>query len=189
MDLTAPAQQSFSKKELKFKSRIEKVLATQDVTLQRQFIERVAQQLGVELIDCAAALVLLSQSNLYHALEELPAKKPAEMIPAPPKLESVFLRPIPPPKMVRYRIDVGQKHNISLEEIKNVFIEEAGVDKRMIGEVDIRFHYSIIELPEGMPTDIYQLLTTVSIQEQKLNIKRLKHRDRHSSYPQRKNKN
>lgn len=184
MDLTQQEQQAFSKKELKFKSRLEKVLATADLTLQRQLIEKITQQLGIELIDCAAALVLLSQSNLFsHHKEHLPKKDIAINVTVKP--ETVILRPMPPPKMVRYRIDVGQKHNTNIDEIKNVFIEEAGVDKKMIGEVDIRHHYSLIELPEGMPTDIYQLLTTVSIQEQKLNIKRLKHRDRHISHPQR----
>jgi ATP-dependent RNA helicase DeaD len=87
--------------------------------------------------------------------------------------------------MIRYRIEVGQKHNVNVDEIKDIFIEEAGVDRKTIGEVDIRYHYTIIELPEGMPADIYQLLTTVCIHEQKLNIKRLKYRDRHVSHPHR----
>lgn len=178
-------QQPFSKKEHKFKGRIEKTLATQDLTLQRQLIERITEQLGIDLMDCAAALVSLSQTNLFHLPKEpLPKKQPDAKV--PPKPETVILRPVPPPKMVRYRIDVGQKHNTTLDEIKNVFIEEAGVDKRMIGEVDLRYHYTLIELPEGMPADIYQLLNTVSIQQQKLNIKRLKHRDRHLPHPQRK---
>ncbi|TAK93241.1 hypothetical protein EPO05_07225 [Patescibacteria group bacterium] len=187
MDLTQQEQQSFSKKEQKFKSRIEKVVATADLTLQRRLIEKITRQLGIELIDCAAALVLLSQTNLFHQPKAHLPKKDVD-IKVAVKPESVILRPIPPPKMVRYRIDVGQKHHTSIDEIKNVFIEEAGVDRKMIGEVDIRHHYSLIELPEGMPADIYQLLTTVHIQEQKLNIKRLKHRDRHISHPQRKNK-
>jgi DbpA RNA binding domain len=188
MDVMQPDIQAFSKKEQKFRSRIAKTLAMQDLTLQRQLIERITQELGIELIDCAAALVLLSQTNLFHPPKLLPKKQ----LDAPPVItqpEAVILRPIPAPKMVRYRVDVGQKHNITVDEIKNVFIEEAGVDRKMIGEVDIRHHYTLIELPEGMPTDIYQLLASVSIQQQKLNIKRLKHRDRHySSHLQRKTK-
>lgn len=186
MDLTQQ-QEPLSKKEQKFKNRLEKVLATQDLSLQRQLLEKVTQQLGVELIDCAAALALLNQPNLYSATKEPLTKKQPETQPTV-KSASVFLHLIPQPKMVRYRIDVGQKHNVSMDEIKNVFIEEAGVDKKMIGVVDIRYHYTLIELPEGMPADIYQLLTTVHIHEQKLNIKRLKHRDRYASHPQRKHK-
>lgn len=189
MDLTQQ-QQPFSKKELKFKSRLEKVLATTDLTLQRQLIEKIMQQLDIELIDCTAALVLLSQSNLFHHGKEHYSKEPVLKknlnITAAPKPDSLILRPLPPPKMVRYRIDVGQKHNTTLDEIKTIFIEEAGVDRKMIGEVDIRHHYSLIELPEGMPADIYQLLTGVAIHEQKLNIKRVRHRDKHSFHLQRK---
>ena len=190
MDLAQQEQPLFSKKELKFKSRLERVLATADLTLQRQLIEKIIQQLDIELIDCTAALVLLSQSNLFHHSKEHGPKEPLfkkEMdIQMPHKPEAVILRPMPPPKMVRYRIDVGQKHNTTVDEIKNIFIEEAGVDRKMIGEVDIRHHYSLIELPEGMPVDIYQLLTTVSVQDQKLNIKRIKHRDRYVPHSQRK---
>lgn len=187
MDLTQHEQQPFSKKEQKFKSRLEKVLATADLRLQRQLIERITEEMGIELIDCAAALVLLSQSNLFHHSKDHSSKKEFP-VKAPLRPETVILRPMPPPKMVRYRIDVGQKHNVNLDEIKKVFIEEAGVDVKTIGEVDIRHHYSLIELPEGMPSDIYQLLTTVSIHEQKLNIKRVKQRDRYISHPHRKNK-
>jgi ATP-dependent RNA helicase DeaD len=184
MDLTEQDEQLFSKKEQKFKSRIEKVLAQQDLTLQRKLIENIVRELNIELIDCAAALVLLSQSNLYPLSKGAQAKKQFESK-TPPKPSKVFLQPIPPPKMVRYRIEVGQKHNVTLDEIKNVFIEEAGVDKKTIGEVEIRYYYTLIELPEGMPADIYQLLTTVCLREQKLNIKRLKpHRERYSNQSQ-----
>lgn len=185
MDLIQQQESPLSKKEHKVKSRVEKILADQDLTLQRRLIERITQQLGIDLIDCAAALVMLNQPNLYQLLpkEQLPKKQSAAKVAV--KSETVFLQPLPPPKMVRYRIDVGQKHNTTLDEIRSVFIEEAGVDKKMIGEVDIRYHYTVIELPEGMPADIYQLLTTVSIQQQNLNIKRLKHRDRQVSHSQR----
>lgn len=191
MDLTQQ-QPLFSKRELKFKSRLEKLLATADLTQQRQLIENISQQLGVEPIECAAALVLMSQSNLYHHskehhLKEHPPKK-QDVIKTQLMPETVILRVMPPPKMVRYRIDVGQKHNATIDEIKAVFIEEAGVDIKTIGEVDIRHHYSLIELPEGMPADIYHLLANVSIQDQRLNIKRVKHRDRYISHSQRKNK-
>lgn len=100
----------------------------------------------------------------------------------------LFLHPMPLPKMIRYRIELGQKHRVTMDEIKNVFIEEAGVDKKMIGKIDIRYHYTLIELPDGMPADIYQLLTTVCLHEQKLNIKRIKYRDRHLSPVHSKNK-
>jgi ATP-dependent RNA helicase DeaD len=179
MDLKPQAAPAFSKKEQKFKKRLEKVLSGHDLTLQRDLITRITAQSGVELIDCAAALVLLSQANLYHAAKDPDdiAQTASGSLGNNPK--SAILQPLKPPKMIRYRIEVGSKHNICVDEIKTVFVTEAGVDKKMIGEVDIRHHYTLVELPEGMPPDIYHLLTTVSIAQQKLNIKRLKHHDRH----------
>ena len=172
MDLTAQ-RPAFSKKELKFKSRIEKIVAHQDLTLQRQLIARVAQDLNIDVIDCAAALVLLSQSNPYHPIVK--KQSPQTQLDLQPEFQpkATLLRPIPPPKMIRYRIDVGQKHRTTVDEIRNVFIEEAGVDKKMIGKVEMRYHYTLIDLPEGMPSDIYRLLTSVAIQKQRLNIRKL----------------
>jgi ATP-dependent RNA helicase DeaD len=162
----------FSKKEEKFKKRLEKIVAAQDLSAQRELIGRICQHLSLDVLDCAAALVLLSQANLA----------PEPELPVADNVAAARV-PLPKAKMVCYRLEVGAKHNVTVDEIKQVFVTEAGVDIKMIGEVTIHFYYSLIELPEGMPTDIYQLLTTVSLQQQKLNIKRLKTRERLRSVP------
>ncbi len=171
----------FSKKEEKFKKRLEKILTGQDLSTQRELIERICSHLGIDVLDCAAALVLLSQANLSVDGEPSVAKFAVKT----PDISDVLL---PKTKMVCYRLEVGAKHNVTEDEIKQVFVKEAGVDIKMIGDVTIRFYYSLIELPEGMPADIYQLLTTVSLQQQKLNLKRLKtcERSRSSSHLRRK---
>lgn len=168
---------SLAKKEEKFKKRLECILKQQDLTLQRDLILRVCQQLEIDLVDGAAALVLLSQSNLYPS-SALPATVSTAQPAAKTEKAVSLLTAIPAPKMICYRVEVGEKHEITEETIKAIFVKEAGVDIKMIGKVTIHFHYTLIELPEGMPTDIYHLLTNVSIQQQKLNIKRLKLRDR-----------
>jgi hypothetical protein len=179
MDLKSPPPVPvFSKKEEKLKKRLEKMLAEQDLTRQRQLIERICQQSAINPIDCAAALVLLSQANLYTA--EPPTATLEVTPPAGDKVQ-FSLRPLAPPKMVCYRLEVGTNHQVTVDEIKSVFVKEAGVDINMIGEVNMRAYHTVIELPEGMPADIYHLLATVTIQQQKLNIKRLKPRDRNYS--------
>lgn len=177
MDFTAQQRLLvFSKKEQKLKKHLEKVLANQDLTLQRQLIERVCQQLTIEPLDCAAALVLLSQSDLYDNTTAVDTEDVTQVIDN--KENYSLLQPLPPPKMVCYRLEVGTHHQVTVDEIKNVFVNEAGVDIKMIGDVMLRVDYTLIELPEGMPADIYRLLASVSIHQQKLNIKRLKPRDR-----------
>lgn len=79
-------------------------------------------------------------------------------------------------KMVRYRLDVGCKHQITPEELKKVLIEESGVDKNNINNINIQGDYTLVELPDEMPPDIFQHLKAVEINQHKLDIKRIKAR-------------
>ena len=79
--------------------------------------------------------------------------------------------------MVRYRLEVGIKHGITLEKLKKTLVEESGVDKNNINNVDIKNFYTLMELPDEMPQDIFQHLKSVEINQQKLDIKRIKNRN------------
>jgi hypothetical protein len=80
-------------------------------------------------------------------------------------------------KMVRYRLDVGCKHQITLEELKKVLIDESGVDKNNIN-INIQGDYTLVELPDEMPQDIFLHLKSVEIKEHKLDIRRVKARNK-----------
>ena len=80
-------------------------------------------------------------------------------------------------KMVRYRLDVGRNHQITLEELKRILIEESGVDKNNIKNINIQGDYSLVELPDEMPQDIFLHLKSVEIKQHKLDIKRVKARN------------
>jgi hypothetical protein len=80
-------------------------------------------------------------------------------------------------KMVRYRLDVGRNNQITLEELKRILIEESGVDKNNIKNINIQGDYSLVELPDEMPQDIFLHLKSVEIKQHKLDIKRVKARN------------
>lgn len=81
-------------------------------------------------------------------------------------------------KMVRYRLDVGCKHQITSEELKKVLIEESGVDKNNVNNINIQGDYTLVELPDEMPQDIFLHLKSVEIKQRKLDIKRVKARNK-----------
>ncbi|TAK61428.1 DbpA RNA binding domain-containing protein [Methylobacter sp.] len=81
-------------------------------------------------------------------------------------------------KMVRYRLDVGCKHQITPEELKKVLIEESGVDKNNVNNINIQGDYTLVELPDEMPQDIFLHLKSVEIKQHKLDIKRVKVRNK-----------
>jgi DbpA RNA binding domain len=81
---------------------------------------------------------------------------------------------LPPIKLQRYRLDIGKKQKLDLETLQAVLIEESGVDRNNIQNVSIRNDYTLLELPDEMPSDIFLHLKNISINGYKLNIKRLK---------------
>ena len=75
--------------------------------------------------------------------------------------------------MVRYRIEVGRVHEITVNIIKDVLVEETGVERNKIGYVDMFDHYTVLSLPPGMPVEILQVFKEVELSEKRLDIKRL----------------
>ena len=159
--------QAMFRKEDKFKKRLKNVLESENLEQQRDLISRITAELDLNIEDCAAALVYLTQSNLYQSVKKVEQVSDFNN-------DFEIPRTVTQNKTVHYRLEVGGKHQVKQEEIKNVLVEVSGVDKKRIGRIDIRHHYTLVELPDCMPGDIFQLLTEVKIRQQKLNIKRLK---------------
>lgn len=76
--------------------------------------------------------------------------------------------------METYRIEVGHDHDVQPGNIVGAIANEAGLDSKNIGRIDIHDNYSLVDLPEGMPKEVYTDLKKVWVSGQKLNITRVK---------------
>ncbi len=146
----------------KLLKRLQRLLEEQDLDLYRAQVAEFAAKLDVDIIDCAAALVCLHRAGQGGGRRSDKAGRAAGGNAA---------REI---KMLRYRLEIGRRHQVSAEEIKALLIDESGVEEKMIGPVDIRGDFTLITLPEGMPADIYQHLQSVELKDYRLKIKRLR---------------
>ncbi len=72
--------------------------------------------------------------------------------------------------MDTYRVDVGKVHNVQPGNIVGAIANEAGLDSRLIGRIEIQQNYSLVDLPEGMPKEIFKELKNVWVVGRKLNI-------------------
>lgn len=135
----------------------------------QQIIEQLAQQLALPAQTIAATL-LMDRSPPTPPVNQRPA------LPATNPKQTI--------RSVRYRLDVGRQHQINEDSLLSLIIEESGVDRKRITYLEIREHYTLIDLPEGMPADIFQLLSEAQIGPHPLNIKRLKPGRRRSRMPQ-----
>ena len=76
-------------------------------------------------------------------------------------------------KMVRYRVEVGLCHGVKPGNIVGAITNEAGLESEFIGYIEIHENYSTVDLPEGMPREIYGALKNVWVCQRKLEITRL----------------
>ncbi len=60
--------------------------------------------------------------------------------------------------MTRYRVEVGRRDGVKPGNLVGAVANEAGIDGEFIGPIVIHDDHSLIDLPEGMPSDIYHSL-------------------------------
>lgn len=72
-----------------------------------------------------------------------------------------------------FRIEIGHLHQVKPGNIVGAIAAEAGLESSQIGRIDIFHEYSVVDLPEGMPREIFQTLKKVCIFGQPLRITRL----------------
>ncbi len=73
----------------------------------------------------------------------------------------------------RFRIEVGNKHGVQPGNIVGAIANETGLESRYIGRIDINEDYSTVDLPKGMPNDLFAQLKSVRVAGQRLNISNL----------------
>lgn len=190
--------------EKRIVTQLQLILARHSTEPLQHFLSHLSEALHIEPLELAASLLFLEPSIIAACAEanskaieianqELPLinKDDSTLDPLKQQIKAILKPSEPKPeklKMVRYRLEVGRKHDVSIEEIKNVLINESGVERTKIGYMDIRNHYTLIDLPNGMPTDIFQHLQSVELKQQMLQIKRV-NTPRKRQWQRRKNSN
>ena len=78
-----------------------------------------------------------------------------------------------PAQMETFRIEVGSVHGIKPGNIVGAIANEADIEGVHIGRVDIREDHSYVDLPEGMPKEIFKQLQKVRVAGRELRISRV----------------
>ena len=80
-----------------------------------------------------------------------------------------------------FRIEVGHVHGVKPGNIVGAIANEAGLEGRHIGHVDIREDHSFVDLPEGMPKEIFRSLKKVRVAGRELQIAYANHKPQRAS--------
>jgi ATP-dependent RNA helicase DeaD len=72
--------------------------------------------------------------------------------------------------METFRIEVGHAHGVKPANIVGAIANEAGLDSKYIGRIDIQDDHTVLDLPEGMPKELLMHLKKVWVSGQQLRI-------------------
>jgi ATP-dependent RNA helicase DeaD len=75
--------------------------------------------------------------------------------------------------METFRIEVGSIHGIKPSSVVGAIANEAGIEGVHIGRVDIREDHSFVDLPEGMPKQVFKSLQKVLVAGRELRLSKV----------------
>ena len=170
----------------KFLDKIEGALGSSDLSVFRDLVERYESEKNVPAVEIAAALAALVQGKTplllakpvvpertfetrsFEARErterpDRPKREPRERTPRDPNAPDVAMK--------TYRIEVGYQHGAQPGHIVGAIANEADLESRFIGRIDIRDDYTLVDLPDGMPPELLEHMQTVRVASKPLRMK------------------
>lgn len=160
----------------KFKQRITDTLATEELSFFTQLIEQYQTEHDTPAIEIAVALAKIAQGNTPLLLKDIPKRirkernlrsNNREYNERPQRNRKHSASNV---KMDLFRIEVGNVHGVKPGNIVGAIANETGIDGNHIARIRIEETYSTVELPAGMPKELFQELKKVRVAGQRLNI-------------------
>ena len=177
----------------KLKDRIGEILGNADLAAAlapfKNLVEQYQRTNQASSLDLAAALAYMAQGET-PLMNESPSprprfedrggkrEQPREESPQPHSGEPQVERPHrprrrPEPGMQTYRIEVGHQHGVKPANIVGAIANEAQMDSQHIGRIEIFDDHSLVDLPEGMPKELYRELQKVWVAGQQLRLSKV----------------
>ena len=157
----------------RFEEKIEQSLA-EDLTSYQNLIESFLEKSEASPVQVAAALALIAQGDEPLYLKEAKQQDRVGFDKQPNQNKRDRKRqnkePIENVPMANYRIDVGKDNDVKPGNIIGAIANEAGLDSRYIGRVEIFENHTVLSMPDEMPKDIYKHLKNVYVCGKKMNL-------------------
>jgi ATP-dependent RNA helicase DeaD len=77
----------------------------------------------------------------------------------------------PEDNMERFRVDVGHRDRVKPGNLVGAIANESGLQGRMIGRIQIFESHSLVDLPKGMPQDVFESLKRLKVMNKELQIR------------------
>ncbi|MEE9905417.1 MAG: DEAD/DEAH box helicase [Chlorobium sp.] len=182
------------KRIAKFKQRITDTIAAEDLEFYTRLVEQYCREHDVAEIEAAAALASLFQGETPLLLSAKPERaQRSESREHSGKERGALRKPkqdglYADESRETYRLEVGSEHGVKAGNILGAIINEIGLDPESIGRISINDSFSTVELPAGMPNDVFHELRKVRVCGRQLRLTKMDEREHYSSGSARKPK-
>ena len=187
-----PSREAVNLKRIdQFKQSITQTLENQNLDFFSDLVSEYLADTQADPVQLAAALAYLAQASKplqasrqrFNDDKPEPAERPAKDRGArserprrdasdKPQQHKPRLEPADV-DMEGFRLAVGRKHGATAGDIVGAIANETGIESPYIGRIKIHDDYSTVDLPSGMPKDLFQQLKKVRVRQQPLLIERL----------------
>jgi ATP-dependent RNA helicase DeaD len=164
-----------------FKQQIIDVIESEDLGFLHRVVSQIESEQDLSAHEIAAAMAYLLQRERPLQMRETreptaprtpkaPSPRDRTNTKEPRSGKPERVRKSSPVEWVRYRIEVGRRHDATPGDIVGAIANEAGIDSQFIGQITLYDDYSTVDLPDGMPQEVFRQLRQVRVRQQKLNI-------------------
>ena len=177
-----PSTEAINDKRIaRFKQQISEVLSTADLDFFEELVSTYCHEHDVTPMQAAAALASLYQGDSplllsaetegaamkagSQGFEERSGKQQAARRKKEMDREEI--------RFDRYRLGVGKRHGVKPKNIVGAIINEIGIDNKAVGRVAVFDDFSTVELPEGMPKEVFGELKKIRVCGERLRASRM----------------
>ncbi|NMF98007.1 DEAD/DEAH box helicase [Aromatoleum toluolicum] len=183
--LQLPSREAVADKRVTaFRQQVATVLESEDLDFFREVVTGMEDSHDADIHDIAAALAFLAQRERPLQLPrsagpDIAAAQSAPRTERPPRENRDAIlerrRDFSDGRLQRYRIEVGRNQQATPKDIVGAIANEAGIESRFIGQINLYEDYSTVELPGDLPHDVLDILRRVRVRQRQLNIRPLDH--------------
>lgn len=183
----------------RFKERITDALDNADLDFFLELIEGYQKEHEAEPLRVAAALAHMAQGKTPLLLSEIEVRqerrerrdrddndrgrRDSRRKQRPVSLEAMPLKDLPDMQMTRYIISVGHRDGVKPGNIVGAIANEADIESRFIGHIEIFDDYATVDLPANVQKASIDKLAKTRICGQRSNISQLESLDKLPSRP------
>lgn len=158
-----------------FKQKITDTLAGGETAFMQSLIEQYRQEHDVPAIEIAAGLakMFIGDKAMLLDPETNKPKKQREKPAGQKDQRRDRQQPVPDSGSERFRLEVGHVHGVKPGNIVGAIANEAGIAGEHIGHIQIEEEFTLVDLPKGMPKDVFQDLQKTRVCGRPIRISRL----------------